>query len=235
MHSLLFTLLSLIVFIPVILFLPLGLTKKGKWIITIVAFLLSAVGSLSFIVLPGWKTVLILLLLIALSTYLVNNRFGAMMFMNRFEMNKNHVSKLEHFEELNPVSNHYDDQNEVVEPIKNDILPKIDDDLLNFQEQIDHKTIEETPANNQLNWEDDVIEIAVKEVQQEKEQDNHQKEPSQALSDFAWLDERSKSLTKTSVENDEITKIHNENDHDYDKQSDDLWETIQEIDISNKK
>ncbi|MBO0960706.1 hypothetical protein J1P26_13460 [Neobacillus sp. MM2021_6] len=85
MNSIIFVCLSVIVVAPILYFLPLGFTTKGKMFILGTSFVLALLGILSGSVFAVWQTVLILFLLIVLTTLLGYKRVGAMIFMNNDE------------------------------------------------------------------------------------------------------------------------------------------------------
>lgn len=74
MEELIVSLVSLIILVPIVYFLPLGLTKKGKIIIISVAFIFANVGLLAKNNIPILQTGLILLLLTILTVYLLEKR-----------------------------------------------------------------------------------------------------------------------------------------------------------------
>ncbi|MGJ7920540.1 hypothetical protein [Neobacillus sp. LXY-4] len=71
MENLIFTGISLLILLPIIYFLPIGFTVKGKVFIVVASFLLSLVGLGASLVFPIWQTGLILLLLVTASAYLL--------------------------------------------------------------------------------------------------------------------------------------------------------------------
>ncbi|MCA1031922.1 hypothetical protein LCL95_12880 [Bacillus timonensis] len=80
MEIFLFAVVALLVFIPIIIFLPLGFNKLGKLVITGVSFFLAIVGLLANTLFHIWQTALILLSLVIISTYFLEKRFGALLF-----------------------------------------------------------------------------------------------------------------------------------------------------------
>lgn len=85
MEELIVSVISLIVLVPIIYFLPLGLTNKGKGLITLVAFLMANLGILAQNTFTLWQTGLILLLLIILTVYIFDKRLNSFIFSKAVE------------------------------------------------------------------------------------------------------------------------------------------------------
>lgn len=82
MEELIVSVVSLIVLVPIIYFLPLGLTNKGKGLIILVAFLFANLGILAQNTFHLWQTGLILLLLTILTVYIMDKRMSKIIFSN---------------------------------------------------------------------------------------------------------------------------------------------------------
>ncbi|MGG0716308.1 hypothetical protein ABE096_01740 [Robertmurraya massiliosenegalensis] len=80
MGELVVSIISLIILIPIIFFLPLGLTNKGKGLLIIIAFVFANVGILAKSNFQIWQTALIILLLTALTVYILDRRFHNLLF-----------------------------------------------------------------------------------------------------------------------------------------------------------
>jgi hypothetical protein len=78
--SILFIALAFLILIPALLFLPLGLTRRGAWMIALASLLLSAFGLLAKTMFPLWQMALFLLLLAAASTYLLDRKLGHLLY-----------------------------------------------------------------------------------------------------------------------------------------------------------
>ncbi|KAB2334093.1 hypothetical protein [Bacillus mesophilum] len=74
MISFILAAISLIVIIPLVIYLPLGLTKKGKVVMTVLSFSFALLGIAGQSVMELWKLLLILLLLVVMSGYLMMKR-----------------------------------------------------------------------------------------------------------------------------------------------------------------
>lgn len=80
MKELILSVLSLIILLPIIIFLPLGLSNKGKGVIVIASFLLANIGFLTQEVLSPWLLWLVLALLVFLISYVIQGRFADVLF-----------------------------------------------------------------------------------------------------------------------------------------------------------
>jgi hypothetical protein len=97
----LFAFISIFLLLPLLWFMKLGISKKGKVIIISSSFFISLLALLTQITYPIWQSILICLLLIAITTYFLNKRFANII----FEMNVHHY-------ELDKVSLHFDFEEE---------------------------------------------------------------------------------------------------------------------------
>lgn len=82
MEELIGSVVSLIILVPIIYFLPLGLSKKGKGLVILIAFLFANLGMLAKSIFHIWQTALILLLLTILTVYILDKRLNKQMFLN---------------------------------------------------------------------------------------------------------------------------------------------------------
>jgi ABC-type multidrug transport system fused ATPase/permease subunit len=78
--SYIFALVAVLILLPIILFLKLGLSKKGKIIILSSSLLIAIIALLAQISYPLWQVVLICLLLVVVVTFLLNQRYETLMF-----------------------------------------------------------------------------------------------------------------------------------------------------------
>lgn len=74
MVNLLLALISVVILVPIIYLLPLGLSTKGKGLTIVFSFLLAILGLLSRLTFSLWLTSLVLLLLVFLSSLLIDSR-----------------------------------------------------------------------------------------------------------------------------------------------------------------
>ncbi|MED3571440.1 hypothetical protein [Cytobacillus praedii] len=74
MENLLLATLSLVILVPIIYFLPLGLSARGKILVTFVSFFLAIIGLLAQLSFPLWQTSLVLLVLVFLSSIVIDSR-----------------------------------------------------------------------------------------------------------------------------------------------------------------
>lgn len=77
---LIFSLISLIILIPIIYFLPLNLTKKGKIIVITVSFLIALAGLLTKVFMQLWQSILLLIGLILLLSMILTKKFSPDLF-----------------------------------------------------------------------------------------------------------------------------------------------------------
>lgn len=81
MQSFLWAIGSLVILVPIIYFLPLGISLRGKWLVIIISFILGLTGLLAKAIFPLWKTILMLLLLMGLVVYFIEKKLGSVMFL----------------------------------------------------------------------------------------------------------------------------------------------------------
>ncbi|MBS4191476.1 hypothetical protein KHA94_14900 [Bacillus sp. FJAT-49705] len=70
-----FSIASLLILIPIVAFLPIGISFKRKWVLVGMAFLIANVGLIVSTLFHLWNTVQILLLLILLASIILNSRY----------------------------------------------------------------------------------------------------------------------------------------------------------------
>lgn len=80
MESYLLVLASLILLIPIILYLPLGMTSKGKMIIIFGAIIVASIGIYGNINFPLWQTAGMLLLILIVMTFFMGEKFEGLIF-----------------------------------------------------------------------------------------------------------------------------------------------------------
>jgi hypothetical protein len=81
MQSFLWAIGSLLILVPIIYFLPLGITLRGKWLVIIISFILGLTGLLAKTIFPLWKTILMLLLLMGIVVYFIEKKLGTVLFL----------------------------------------------------------------------------------------------------------------------------------------------------------
>ncbi len=81
-ESLIFGLVSLVVLIPLLMFLPLGLKAKGKFTIIVVSFLIAILGILAKNTFSLWQSGLMVVLLAFLAAYIMDKRSGSTLFVH---------------------------------------------------------------------------------------------------------------------------------------------------------
>ncbi|MDZ5470801.1 hypothetical protein SM124_03450 (plasmid) [Bacillus sp. 31A1R] len=97
MEEFLISIAALVILVPIVYFLPLGLSKKGKITLIVTALFLANLGLLTRNQYPLWQVVLILLLLLSLITYVIDRRFGKQVYKVLVD------KEITNFEEFNNV------------------------------------------------------------------------------------------------------------------------------------
>ncbi|RFB17683.1 hypothetical protein DZB84_07470 [Bacillus sp. HNG] len=82
MESFVIALISLLLVLPIIYFLPLGFTRKGKLLILFCAFIVFVIGIIGKTVMSVWQIGLVLILLAIGFSYLIGKRFGPQLFLH---------------------------------------------------------------------------------------------------------------------------------------------------------
>lgn len=101
MESLLFAGVSMLILLPILYFLPLGFTNKGKVFIVVASLLIGLLGIVSVAVLPLWQTGLILLIFVSALVYLLSKR--DLEWLYQAEMEYEDPFHMEEEEESQPV------------------------------------------------------------------------------------------------------------------------------------
>lgn len=126
----LLALLSIIILLPFLLYLNLGITKKGKLVIVALSLLMSVLGILAQMNYPLWQIVLIILLLGFFLTYLLNNRFQSLLFQNNNENEQNKYTE-ENFEYRNTLLIlEEDEETEHGKNVRNSIVNENNQDMI---------------------------------------------------------------------------------------------------------
>lgn len=96
MITLLFAVGSLLIVMVAILFLPLGLTKKGKLMIVMISFFMAMIGVASTVSFPLWESILMLTALLFFAAYFLNSRGKSFLYLTgEYEMLKERMLTLE--------------------------------------------------------------------------------------------------------------------------------------------
>ncbi|MFE8696893.1 hypothetical protein ACFYKT_11165 [Cytobacillus sp. FJAT-53684] len=91
---------SLILVVPLVYFLPLGLTKKGKLLIIAVSFLLALIGLSGNAIFDWWQSVLLIFSLVVLSSYLLDKKMKHLILIDQEEGTKSSFDTPAHLEDL---------------------------------------------------------------------------------------------------------------------------------------
>jgi hypothetical protein len=88
MNSLMLTVGSMLLTLILVFLVPLGLTKKGKVVVVLISFLLALIGLTATTVFSLWQTSLLLIVLIAFTTYLLYTRFKSLLYLTNGSFGK---------------------------------------------------------------------------------------------------------------------------------------------------
>lgn len=137
MEDLVFGIISLLIILPIIYFLPVGFTKRGKLLILISAFIVFMVGIAARTILGVWQTGIVLILLAIGFTYILATRFGSQLFENN-EKNQRSEDKVIKFEL----------EDGIEDEIRSKGSPKVDQMLLETR-QVDSSSLPAESLGNQ--------------------------------------------------------------------------------------
>ena len=82
LESLVIAIISLLIILPIIYFLPIGFTHKGKLLILLCAFIVFSIGIALKTVMSVWQTGLVLILLAIGASYLIGKKYGNQLFIH---------------------------------------------------------------------------------------------------------------------------------------------------------
>jgi hypothetical protein len=88
MNSLMLAVGSMLLTLILVFLVPLGLTKKGKVVVVLISFLLALIGLTATTVFSLWQTSLLLIVLIAFTTYLLYTRFKSLLYLTNDSFGK---------------------------------------------------------------------------------------------------------------------------------------------------
>lgn len=95
MEEFIASIVTLIILIPIVYFLPIGVTTKGKGILIVVAFIFAHIGLLSKQNYPLWQVALLLLLLSTLTVFIMDKRFGKHLYVDKKAAEKNPLNEID--------------------------------------------------------------------------------------------------------------------------------------------
>lgn len=78
----LFSLLALILLLPILYFIPIGISVKGKLLIAAIAFGLTLLGLVASTQYPIWMIGIMLVILLGLSSYMIEQRFSGLLVLS---------------------------------------------------------------------------------------------------------------------------------------------------------
>ena len=86
MQSFILVIGSGLLLLLVLNFIPIGLTFKGKLSVAVIGFLLALAGLAVDTSIPLWQTGLMILLLVLISAYIMDTRFGALLYISESDL-----------------------------------------------------------------------------------------------------------------------------------------------------
>ncbi|MEH7093893.1 hypothetical protein [Neobacillus vireti] len=86
MQSFIWAIGSGLLLLLVLNFIPIGLTFKGKLSVALIGFVLALAGLAVDTSIPLWQTGLMILLLVLISAYIMDNRFGALLYISESDL-----------------------------------------------------------------------------------------------------------------------------------------------------
>lgn len=115
MRNYLFALASLIILVPLLYILPIGFSKKGKFIIITTSFLLATLGLLANMIFVWWQIALLILTLVILSSFLLEKKIHHLLFVEQVDgtVKSDATSDYLPEENLQDNLNKVDDQNKL--------------------------------------------------------------------------------------------------------------------------
>lgn len=238
LESLVIAIISLLIILPIIYFLPIGFTKKGKLLILFCAFIVFSIGIVLKTVLSVWQTGLVLILLAIGTSYLIGKRYGNQLFIHD-ENSAEFEDKVIKFEIEDDIEEEIRSQ---ASPEKEKALPGDQKIVSPLTHEVDEELVDEIePIENQKN-DDSVMESI--HVENEELQDEIHKNEMDANQDFDELlkeielelnhnneVQRTDEMIEASEETIEVEPI------DIDEEDDDLLitapSTLEEIQIDS--
>lgn len=238
LESLVIAIISLLIILPIIYFLPIGFTKKGKLLILFCAFIVFSIGIALKTVLSVWQTGLVLILLAVGASYLIGKRYGNQLFIHD-ENSAEFEDKVIKFEIEDDIEEEIRSQ---VSLEKDKVLPREQKIVSPLTQAVDEERVEEIePIDNQKN--DDFVMENI-QVENEELQDEIHKNEMDANHNFDELLkeielelnhnnelQRTDEMIEASEETIEVEPI------DIDEEDDDLLitapSTLEEIQIDS--
>lgn len=133
----LFSLLALILLLPILYFVPIGISKHGKLLIAGISFGLTLLGLVASSQYPMWAIAIMLMVLLGGASYMIDHRFSGMMVISAGS--EPEVYEEEKYDGYQPQTSHPDIHNKQVleNSPDNDLLP--DEEVPEQIESIDHQ------------------------------------------------------------------------------------------------
>ncbi|WP_147532514.1 hypothetical protein [Bacillus marasmi] len=100
MESYVFAGIALLILIPILYFLPMGFTFKGKVFVVLASLLIGVFGLISVAIFPVWQTALILLLFVSSLAYLMSKRNQEWMYVPEVDVDPFAIAEEDEAEEI---------------------------------------------------------------------------------------------------------------------------------------
>jgi hypothetical protein len=192
---------SMLLLLLIHFLLPLGYTKKGKFIVVVTSGLLAMGGIATVFALPLWQTYLVLLALSFLSAFVMDSRFGKFMYTAkeqviediRFDDNKSSSILTKQTEETLNIELMDLSELEITTPSYS--VPKLNEDSIlpeSLDEDLSFLQDREVVSNTKTDNEDDDLEVVyLSDIESllEEEKVELKEDKLESLEEEGWLDE----------------------------------------------
>lgn len=167
----------MLVYLVVLAILPLGLTIKGKLLISVSSFLFALGGLTSVLSFPLWQTGLMMVTLIFFTAYFIDKRMGTVMFKKYTNVFQEEWKE----EYINPLSNsNYDFEQGDTSLELNELLQTDESSFVNLTPQVltsRSQVIEQEDGRNENNLLDEDISFLLERETETEVVEQHEEEP----------------------------------------------------------
>jgi hypothetical protein len=173
-----FSMLAAVIVFPLIIFLPLGLTKRGKWYVAAGALIIGTLGIFAGELLVYWQAILLILIVSILTGFLAEKQSGIYRNAESIYNLENVTGVASSFE---VTSRSFNSLTDFVQKINGDhtnvlpeprlIQPKIEEEEIDFLERQQESVIEGSPFSHQgyLNDIEEMLDFQQKSNDEEHE------------------------------------------------------------------
>jgi hypothetical protein len=151
-----FSMLAAVIVFPLVIFLPLGLTKRGKWYVAAGALIIGMLGIFAGELLVYWQAILLIVIVSTLTGFLAEKQSG--IYRNAESIN-NHENVTgvpapievtsRSFNSLTDFVQKIDDEHTKDLPEPNLFQPKIEEEDIDFLERQQESVLEDSPVSHQ--------------------------------------------------------------------------------------